>query len=69
MTKDFCNKLENIINEKIMTLEVENAELKQELLLAQAKLSVYERLSTIVDDKKTLGFGPPLQEKTGVGGG
>lgn len=56
-------KLETIVMERVITLESENLQLKSELALAQAKLSVYERIASISDDKKTLGFGPPMTKE------
>lgn len=53
------NKIESIIMEKVYTLEDENAELKEKLAIANAKLEVYERIASISDSKATLGFGPP----------
>ena len=53
-------KIESIVMEKVFSLETENAQLKQELALAQAKLEVYERIANISDSKHTLGFGPPI---------
>lgn len=58
-------KIENIVMEKIFILENENAQLRQELATAQAKLSVYERIATISDSKTTLGFGPPVNREGG----
>ena len=52
-------KIESIIMEKVFTLENENAQLKQDLTMAQAKLDVYERLANISGEKTQLGFGPP----------
>ena len=53
-------KIENIVMERVFSLESENSQLKQELAHAQAKLEVYERLASISDTKTQLGFGPPL---------
>lgn len=58
-------KLENIIMERVFTLENENAQLRQELTTAKAKLSVYERIATITNSKTTLGFGPPITQEGG----
>ncbi len=58
---DTYNKIENIVMEKVFALEDENAKLKNDLALAQAKLEVYERLASISDSKNTLGFGPPIK--------
>jgi hypothetical protein len=52
-------KIESIVMEKLFSLESENAQLRQELALANAKLSVYERIASISDTKTQLGFGPP----------
>lgn len=57
---EFSNKLESIVMEKVIALENENAELKNNLALANAKLEVYERIANISNDKITLGFGPPI---------
>lgn len=58
---DAYNKLESIIMEKVFDLEKENAQLKTELALANAKLEVYNRIATISDSKISLGFGPPIE--------
>lgn len=60
-------KIENIVMEKVFLLENENAQLKQELASARAKLSVYERIATITNSKATLGFGPPITQEGGNG--
>lgn len=54
------NKIESIVMNRVFTLESENAQLKNELAIAQAKLEVYERLANISGTKTQLGFGPPL---------
>ena len=54
------NKLEDIVMNKAMMLERENAQLREELAIANAKLSVYERIASISDSKISLGFGPPI---------
>ena len=54
------NKIESIIMERVFSLENENAQLKNDLAIAQAKLDVYERLANISGDKTQLGFGPPI---------
>lgn len=64
--EDIYNKLENIIMEKVFSLETENAQLKQELATARAKLSVYERIANISDSKISLGFGPPIDREGGM---
>ena len=61
--KDSYAKLESIVMEKVMVLESENAKLRQDLALAQAKLDVYERIASISDDKRPLGFGPPVRQE------
>ena len=53
-------KIEQIVMRKMYELETENAQLKQELTTAKAKLEVYERLANISGTKTQLGFGPPL---------
>ena len=58
-------KIENIVMERVFLLENENAQLKQELTTARAKLSVYERIATITNSKNTLGFGPPITQEGG----
>ena len=54
------NKIENIVMERVFSLENENAQLRNDLAIAQAKLEVYERLANISGDKTQLGFGPPI---------
>ena len=54
------NKIESIIMEKVFSLENENAQLRNDLAVAQAKLDVYERLANISGTKTQLGFGPPI---------
>ena len=54
------SKLESIVMEKVFSLENENAQLRNNLAIAQAKLEVYERLANISGDKTQLGFGPPI---------
>ena len=63
--KDAYEKLENIVMERVFSLENENAQLRQELTTARAKLSVYERIATITNSKNTLGFGPPITQEGG----
>lgn len=63
--KDAYEKLENIVMERVFSLENENAQLRQELATARAKLSVYERIATITNVKNTLGFGPPISQEGG----
>ena len=57
------DKIENIVMNKVFMLENENAQLKQELTTAKAKLEVYERLASISGAKTQLGFGPPIQKE------
>ena len=54
------NKIESIIMERVSSLENENAQLRNDLAVAQAKLDVYERLANISGTKTQLGFGPPI---------
>ena len=63
--KDAYEKLENLVMERVFSLENENAQLRQELATARAKLSVYERIATITNSKNTLGFGPPITQEGG----
>ena len=49
-------KLELIIMEKVIALEAENIQLKNELISARAKLDVYERIATLSNSKTSLGF-------------
>lgn len=56
-------KIENIVMGKMFELENENARLKNELAVANAKLEVYERLANISGVKTQLGFGPPIMRK------
>ena len=60
------NKIESIIMERVFSLENENAQLKNDLAIAQAKLEVYERLANISGTKTQLGFGPPLDREGGM---
>ena len=54
------SKIESIVMEKVFSLENENAQLRNNLAVAQAKLEVYERLANISGTKTQLGFGPPI---------
>lgn len=54
------SKIESIVMERVFSLENENAQLKNDLAVAQAKLDVYERLANISGTKTQLGFGPPI---------
>ena len=59
------NKIEQIVMEKLITLESENAQLRSDLAYANAKLSVYERIATVSNTKVQLGFGPPIEKDGG----
>lgn len=59
------NKIESIVMERVFSLENENAQLRNDLAVAQAKLEVYERLANISGDKTQLGFGPPISKEGG----
>lgn len=54
------DKIENIVMNRVFMLENENAQLKNELAVAKAKLEVYERLANISGTKTQLGFDPPI---------
>lgn len=54
------NKIESIVMERVFSLENENAQLRNDLAVTQAKLDVYERLANISGTKTQLGFGPPI---------
>ena len=60
------SKIESIVMERVFSLENENAQLKNDLAVAQAKLDVYERLANISGTKTQLGFGPPLDREGGM---
>lgn len=60
------SKIENIVMERVFSLENENAQLRNNLAIAQAKLEVYERLASISGTKTQLGFGPPLDREGGM---
>jgi hypothetical protein len=49
-------KIENIVMRRVFALEDENARLREELTIANAKLSVYERMDFISDSKMQMGF-------------
>ena len=59
-------KIEALVMEKVFVLETENAQLRNELAIAQAKLDIYERIASVSDSKITLGFGPPTNKEGGV---
>lgn len=54
------DKIEQIVMNRVFTLENENSQLRNELATAKAKLEVYERLASISNSKTQLGFGPPI---------
>lgn len=60
------DRIEQMVVEKVITLENENAQLRSELAYANAKLSVYERIATVSDTKTQLGFGPPIERDGGA---
>ena len=62
-TENAYARIEKMVVEKVITLEDENAQLRSELAYANAKLSVYERISTISNNKVQLGFGPPIEKE------
>lgn len=53
-------KIENLVMERVFALEAENAQLRTDLAIAQAKLEIYERIASVSDSKVQLGFGPPI---------
>ena len=59
------SKIESIVMERVFSLENENAQLRNDLAVAQAKLDVYERLANISGDKVQLGFGPLIDRQGG----
>ena len=54
------SKIEEIVMARVLALEAENAQLRTDLALAQAKLEVYDRLASVSDSEKTIGFGRPV---------
>lgn len=60
------DKIESIVMERVFSLENENAQLRNDLAVARAKLDVYERLANISGDKTQLGFGPPINREGGI---
>ena len=63
---DAYAKIEALVMEKVFSLENENAQLKNDLAIAQAKLEIYERIATVSDSKITLGFGKKKKKKGGA---
>lgn len=59
------DKIEKIVMEQVFSLETENAQLKSQLTVAQAKLEVYERIASVSGTKTQLGFGPPINREEG----
>lgn len=59
---DAYAKLESLVMERVFALEAENAQLRNDLAIAQAKLEIYERIATVSDSKVQLGFGPPMSK-------
>ena len=55
-------KIENLVMEKVFVLEAENAQLRTDLAMANAKLEIYERIASVSDSKVQLGFGPPISK-------
>ena len=58
-------KIENLVMEKVFVLEAENAQLRTDLAMANAKLEIYERIASVSDSKVQLGFGPPISREGG----
>lgn len=56
-------KLEQLVMNQVCALEAENAQLKSDLAIAQAKLEIYERIATVSDPQRTIGFGPPISKE------
>lgn len=59
-------KMENLIMEKVFMLEAENAQLRTDLAIANAKLEIYERIANVSNSKIQLGFGPPINKEGGM---
>lgn len=60
------DKIEQIVMEKVFSLEAENAQLKSELSYVKAKLEVYEKITSISDSKMSLGFGTFINKEGGM---
>ena len=58
-------KIESLVIEKVLMLEAENAQLRTDLVMANAKLEIYERIASVSDSKVQLGFGPPISKEGG----
>lgn len=63
MEDNAYSKIESIVMGKVYELENENAQLRQDLTIAQAKLEVYERLANVSGTNTQLGFGPPINKE------
>ena len=59
------NKIEDLVRERIFTLEMENSQLKQQLALSNAKLEIYERVAAVSNRETSIGFGPPISREGG----
>ena len=64
-SNDAYAKIESLVMEKVFMLEAENAQLKTDLTIANAKLEIYERIASVSDSKVQLGFGPPISKEGG----
>lgn len=64
--EDAYSKIEQIIMDRVFTLESENSQLKTELAYTKAKLEVYERIASVSNSKISLGFGPPTNKEGGI---
>lgn len=60
VNKSAYDKVEQLVYERVFSLEDENARLRNDLAIAQAKLDVYEQIATVSGAKTSLGFGPPI---------
>lgn len=58
-------KIESLVIEKVLMLEAENAQLRTDLAMANAKLEIYERIASVSNSKVQLGFGPPISKEGG----
>lgn len=62
-TNKAYDKIEEIVMARVFVLEEENARLKTELALAQAKLEVYDRLASVSNSERAIGFGRPINSE------
>ena len=62
-TNKAYDKIEKIVMARVFALEEENARLKTELALAQAKLEVYDRLASVSNSERAIGFGRPINSE------